>query len=608
MVRAGVYDDNRVQQYVAADETNKQKVDAILDEMCHLLSTQLCPARRIKFAGLFFIKCITRVYSSIHVNNHLLPLNDGLIQGRDLFKKQFLLISNELPIVILPTHRSYMDFLFISYIMTHYELPLPIVATGDNFKAMGKVITDYLKSTGAFLIRRNAANKRDIEATVYHDILRAYVHSVLTGGENPIEFFMEGTRTRVGQVLRPKTGLLSMVVDAVFDKVISDVYILPVAINYQRPIEEQLYIAENTPQINGKKPKESAKNLISAFDAVMKRQYGKVYVRFLKPFKLSEYFCEWKKVTHQTPADENVARNGILFEFTNSLASKVCLAQANNNILMPFNLLTCSILSRTFLNYEFRVREKVLRVPFEELIADFQSLEDLLRSTQDHFLPGWQSRLEIIDEFKLDRDGIIRASADHRYVEFNNDPLTFQTMLYYSNQTIQMLIPVAICSLLSEVPNKWEQYKIIRTLLGREFFFNESFMDHEFNDALVALNGNVLSENTRRIIIKHLGYFIRCYLKFLHYLSEHSELFDRNLFFQHKDNKDDVTEELYISKDMLKNMMCLMRDERICETLKADPGEQLKVIDLSKLNTLIAQYENVIKVINQREDGKVPKQ
>lgn len=597
-VREDVYMDKRIQQYLADDDSegrNRQKIERILNEMCHQLTSQSNPSRRLKIAGVFFLKCITKVYSKVYVNNHLFPLEGALDTEPGLFKKQYLKITGEFPVVILPTHRSYMDFLFISYIMTHYEMALPIVATGDNFKAMGRFITDYLKSTGAFLLRRTASSRTDVEANFYYDILRAYVHSILKGGENPMEFFMEGTRTRVGQVLRPKTGLLSMVVDMLIDNIVDDIYILPVAINYQRPIEEQLYIGENTPQIDMRKPKESAKNLISAFDAIMKRQYGKVYVRFFEPFRLSEYFEEWKKAKGIVSI-ENGERDGILYDFTHSLASKVCLEQANNNILMPFNLITCSLLARSFIGLydtnkpphynaangyrNYALENKVLRVPFYEIVRDFRLLEKLLQSTQKKFTPGWQSHLEIIEEFKLDRDGIVRPTADRRYVEFNNDALTFQTMLYYSNQLTQILLPIAICFLLPLVggetrDNHWEQYKEVRTLLSKEFFANETFMKQEFDVALGAIvreNKNI-SSDTRKMITKHLMYFINCYMKFFSYLLNHNIL-DRNEFFsddyQLVDGKSPFP-TLFISKDMLNNMINLTKEHGIVEVTFRDP-------------------------------------
>lgn len=627
LTRNDVLNDNRIKQYISQNEENSKKVEAVLDEMCHLLPSQQNPTRKLKIAGTFFLKCITGIYSSIYVNNNLMPLSNGLKFEEDSFKKQYLEITKSLPVVILPTHRSYMDFLFISYIMTHFELPLPIVAAGDNFKAMGKFLLDYLKSTGAFVVRRAAHRKKDIEATAYYDILRAYVHSIIKGGENPLEFFMEGTRTRVGQVLRPKTGLLSMVVDTFIDKVVDDVYIMPVSINYQRPIEEQLYVGENTPQINMKKPKESALNLFSAFETIMKRKYGKVYVRFLEPFKLSEYFEQWKKVTGNEI--HNGDREAIIHEFTNSLASKVCLAQASSNILMPFNLLSCSLLSRSFLqdttnktvktngyhNHGDNIHpannqdgpKQILRVPIDKICDDFYLLEALLQKTQSQFVPGWESHLEIFEELKLDRDGIIRPTSDRRFIEFNNDATAFQTMLYYSNQLLQTLLPVAICFLLPEtgtdtLSDQWDHYKKIRTLLLREFFSNESFMRQEFDEALAAIQANNISSSSKKIVVKLFCYFINSYLLFFDYLLN-NELFDINEFFHQKVERPEV---LYISKDMIKNMSSLVVDESICESIqpskvkgetRSRPGdEKLRVINRSKVGQLRDEFQQVLKM------------
>lgn len=41
--------------------------------------------------------------------------------------------------VLLPSHRSYMDFLLMSYILYTYDLPLPVIAAG-----MGEIPTGPL--------------------------------------------------------------------------------------------------------------------------------------------------------------------------------------------------------------------------------------------------------------------------------------------------------------------------------------------------------------------------------------------------------------------------------------------------------------------------------
>ena len=43
------------------------------------------------------------------------------------------------PIVIVPTHRSYVDFLLVSYLFFHAEIPLPHIAAGEDFLNMSFV-------------------------------------------------------------------------------------------------------------------------------------------------------------------------------------------------------------------------------------------------------------------------------------------------------------------------------------------------------------------------------------------------------------------------------------------------------------------------------------
>jgi len=38
--------------------------------------------------------------------------------------------TQEHPVILMPSHRSYMDFLIISYLMFTYDLPIPVIAAG----------------------------------------------------------------------------------------------------------------------------------------------------------------------------------------------------------------------------------------------------------------------------------------------------------------------------------------------------------------------------------------------------------------------------------------------------------------------------------------------
>jgi len=42
------------------------------------------------------------------------------------------------PIVLLPSHRSYADFLLLSYIFFAYNVPVPHIAAADDFASLGK--------------------------------------------------------------------------------------------------------------------------------------------------------------------------------------------------------------------------------------------------------------------------------------------------------------------------------------------------------------------------------------------------------------------------------------------------------------------------------------
>ena len=42
-------------------------------------------------------------------------------------------MMKEYPVLLMPSHRSYLDFLLVSYVFFHYDLPLPVIAA-----AMGK--------------------------------------------------------------------------------------------------------------------------------------------------------------------------------------------------------------------------------------------------------------------------------------------------------------------------------------------------------------------------------------------------------------------------------------------------------------------------------------
>src|SRR5690606_15879867 len=139
-------------------------------------------------------------------------------------------------IVVIPSHKSHIDYLIISYIFFEYGLVPPHIAAGDNlnFPPVGTMF----RRSGAFFIRRQF--KGD---DLYALCLKRYIGKLLLEG-HPIEFFIEGGRSRIGKLLSPRFGMLRMVVDSYLEQPTGPVRIIPCNVAYERVIEGQSHQKE----------------------------------------------------------------------------------------------------------------------------------------------------------------------------------------------------------------------------------------------------------------------------------------------------------------------------------------------------------------------------
>lgn len=125
------------------------------------------------------------------------------------------------PVVFVPSHRSYADFVLMTYICFCYDIEFPAVAAGmgnqtcfyyvkwinrnihwffadfHSMVAFGRIMRD----TCAFYIRRTFATDK-----VYSAAFKQYVRTLVTKYHAPISFFIEGTRSRSGKSMAPKFG------------------------------------------------------------------------------------------------------------------------------------------------------------------------------------------------------------------------------------------------------------------------------------------------------------------------------------------------------------------------------------------------------------------
>lgn len=191
--------------------------------------------------------------------------------------KEAARLSRSAPLVLVPCHKSHFDYLVISWVFLRNEFIPPHVAAGANlsFFPLGSLF----RRAGGFFLRRSFAGQ-----DLYKLTFRQYLWTLVREG-HPIEFFMEGGRSRTGKLLPPKLGLMSMLLEGVRRGEFKDLTFVPIHLSYERVVETASYRRELT---GGEKPAESVAGMVKA-STVLRARYGRIYVSFEEPVRLSSY-------------------------------------------------------------------------------------------------------------------------------------------------------------------------------------------------------------------------------------------------------------------------------------------------------------------------------
>eukprot|EP00026_Physarum_polycephalum_P000213 Phypoly_transcript_00213.p1 GENE.Phypoly_transcript_00213~~Phypoly_transcript_00213.p1 ORF type:complete len:1213 (+),score=186.63 Phypoly_transcript_00213:2250-5888(+) len=218
----------------------------------------------VRFMAWFLKKLWRRLYTALHIDER------GLQRVREAIKKA--------PVVLIPTHRSYLDFLILSYVFFAYNLPMPRIAAGEDFLSVF-IVRWIFKNCGAFFLRRTF----DGDA-LYWAVFAEYVEQLVIE-HDPIEFFIEGKRSRSGKSLHPKLGMLNMTMAPFLDEKVHDLQIVPISISYDKVLEGELYTQE---MMGESKAKESLNGLLRA-SKVLRMKWGSINVVFAPPISAKQY-------------------------------------------------------------------------------------------------------------------------------------------------------------------------------------------------------------------------------------------------------------------------------------------------------------------------------
>ncbi len=235
-------------------------------------------------------------------------------------------------LIYVPCHRSHVDYLLLSYVIFKQGLALPYIAAGDNLNM--PIIGKILKGGGAFFIRRSFKDN-----ALYSGILNEYIRH-LVGMGAPIEYFIEGGRSRTGRLLKPKLGMLSMTVDAWIKTQHRPLAFIPVYIGYEKLVEGKSYIGELFGQ---KKKKES---LFTSIRSIMslKGHFGKVTTRFGDPIELDKLLTRYQPDWQQQAIDD-LKQQAWFRSAVSGLAMEIMQQINRATVINPVNLIATTLLA-----------------------------------------------------------------------------------------------------------------------------------------------------------------------------------------------------------------------------------------------------------------------
>lgn len=235
-------------------------------------------------------------------------------------------------IVYVPCHRSHMDYLLLSYVLYHQGLVPPHIAAGINlnFWPAGPIF----RRLGAFFIRRTFKGNK-----LYSTIFREYLGELFSRGYS-VEYFVEGGRSRTGRLLEPKTGTLTMTIQAMLRGGTRPITLVPIYIGYEHVMEVGTYANELR---GATKEKENLWQMLRGLRKL--RNLGLGYVNFGEPLSLTPYLNnrvpQWREAIDPIEAQ----RPGWLAPAVQDLATKIMVRINNAAAANAMNLCSTALLA-----------------------------------------------------------------------------------------------------------------------------------------------------------------------------------------------------------------------------------------------------------------------
>ncbi|SDR79939.1 glycerol-3-phosphate acyltransferase [Halopseudomonas litoralis] len=348
-------------------------------------------------------------------------LYDG-VKVNNLDNVQDIARGNE--IIYVPCHRSHIDYLLLSYLLFRNSLTPPHIAAGINLNM--PVVGSILRRGGAFFMRRSFRGNQ-----LYTAVFNEYLHTLFSRGF-PVEYFIEGGRSRTGRLLDPKTGMLAITLRSYLRSSRRPIVFMPVYIGYERVLEGRTYLGE----LRGKeKKKESFFDMFRVLSA-LKLRFGEVAVNFGTPVALNDFLDE-QQPEWRSQLGEPEFKPDWLPEATRQLARTLggainAAADAN-----PVNLVALAMLSTR--------RMALDEATLARILDTFTGLLNDVPYSEDTTLPGLSGAGQI---GHVESMGMIGRQSDALGEILFLDDSQAVLMTWYRNNILHLVaLPALIASL-----------------------------------------------------------------------------------------------------------------------------------------------------------------
>ncbi|MBJ22692.1 MAG: glycerol-3-phosphate 1-O-acyltransferase [bacterium] len=360
-------------------------------------------------------------------------------------------LTAEHPVVFLPTHKSNLDHPVVFRALHEEGLPPSHTAGGDNmnFFPAGPVA----RRAGIFFIRRSFKDNE-----IYKFVLRSYI-DFLVEKRFPLQWFIEGGRSRSGKMLPPRYGLLAYVVDSYLRGKSDDVILIPVSVAYDQISEVGDYAAE---QRGAPKQREGI-GWLFRFLKGLGRRYGNIDLRFGEPLSLRDALGP---STGESENDDLMVPK---------LAFEVCARINRVTPMTPISLAMLAVLG---------AGDRAM-----SLAEIHRALVDLARYVTSRGLPTSEKiRFDSVEDVSGTLDLLVESHVLERFDEgpeviYSVAPGQHLAAAYYRNTVIHFLTTAAIGELAllcaADAPvgkgaeKFWSETLRIRDLLKFDFFFSD---------------------------------------------------------------------------------------------------------------------------------------